>query len=64
MSYTQILLLQVKFSKHYSSLIGSVSSVKTRLSSFGVSQVCSPYSAELSSHSFVTIRISRLFQNK
>jgi len=61
---TQISLLQVKFSRHYSSLIGCGSSVKKRLASVGVSQVCSPYSAQLSSYSFIIIRISKLFHNK
>jgi len=56
---TQISLLQVKFSRHYSSLIGCVSRVKTRLASVGVVQICSPYSAQLSSHSFVIIRIKK-----
>jgi len=66
MSYvnTQISLLEVKFSRIYSSLIGCMSSVKTRLALVGVSQICSPYSAQLSCHSFISIRSSRLFQNK
>jgi len=66
MSYvnTQISLHEVKFSRHYSSLIGCISGVKTRLALVGVSQICSPQSAQLSCHSFVIIRISRLFQNK
>jgi len=38
---TQISLLQEELSMHYSSLIGCMSSVKTRLASVGVSQVCS-----------------------
>jgi len=63
MSYvnTQISLLQLKFSRYYSYLIGCISSVKTRLASVGVSQVYSPYSAHFGGHSFVIIRISRLF---
>jgi hypothetical protein len=66
MSYvnTQISLLQVQFSRHYLFLIGCMPSVKTRLSLVGVSQICSPYSAKLCCHSFVIIRISRLFQYK
>jgi len=46
MSYenTLISVLQVEFFRQYSSLIGCMSSVKTRLDSVGVSQVCSPYS--------------------
>jgi len=65
MSYvnTQISLLQVKFSRHYSSLIGCMSSIKTRLALVEVSQISSPYSAQLSCYSFVIVRISRLFQN-
>ena len=49
MSYvnTQISLLEVKFSRIYSSLIGCMSSVKTRLALVGVSQICSPQSAQL-----------------
>jgi len=39
---TQISLFQVEFSRHYLSLIGCISSVKTLLVSVGVSQVCSP----------------------
>jgi hypothetical protein len=31
---------------------------QTNLVSVGVSEVCSPYSAQLSSHSYVSIRIS------
>ena len=61
---TQISLLQVEFSMHYSSVIGCMSRIKTRLASVGVSQVCSPYSIQLSCYSFVIIRISRLFENK
>jgi len=66
MSYvnTQISLFQVKFSRHFSSLIGCMSSVKTRLALVGVSQICSPYSSQWSCHSFVITRISRLFLNK
>jgi len=66
MSYvkTQISLLQVEFSRHYSSLIGCMSFVKTLVASVEVTQVCSPYSAQLSCYSFVNIRISRLFENK
>jgi len=50
MSYenTQISLHQVEFSRQYMSLIGCMSSVKTRLASVGLSHVCSPYSAQLS----------------
>ena len=50
MSYvnTLISLLQVKFSRHYSSQIGCMSSLKTRLALVGVSQFSSPYSAQLS----------------
>jgi len=50
MSYenTQISLHEVKFSRQYSSLIGCMSSVKSRLASLGLSQTCSPYSAHLS----------------
>ena len=36
-----------------------MSSVTTLLASVGVSQVCSPYSSQLSSYSFVIIRISK-----
>jgi len=61
---TQISLLQVELSMHYSSLIGCMSRIKTRLASVGVSQVCSPCSVQLSCYSFVIIRISRLFENK
>ena len=61
---TQISLLQVELSMHYSSLIGCMSRIKTHLASFGVRQVCSPYSVQLSFYSFVIIRISRLFDNK
>jgi len=46
---TQISLLQVEFTWHYLSLIGCMLSVRTILVSVGVSQVCSPYSAQLSS---------------
>jgi len=60
----QISLIQVKFSRHNSSLIGCMTSVKTRLALVEVSQICSPYSAQLSCNSFVIVRISRLFQNK
>jgi len=61
---TQISLLQVELSMHYSSLIGCMSRIKTRLASVGVSEVCCPCSVELSCYSFVIIRISRLFENK
>jgi len=61
---TQISLLQVELSMHYSSLIGCMSRIKTRLASVGVSEVCSPCSVQLSCYSFVIIRISRLFENK
>jgi len=54
---TQISLLQVEFSRHYLSLIGSILKVKTLLASVGLSQVCSPYSAQLSCYSIVSIRI-------
>jgi len=66
MSYvnTHTSLFQVQFSRHYSSLIGCMSSVKTRLALVGISQICSPHSAQLNCHSYVIIRISRLFQNK
>jgi hypothetical protein len=60
---TQISLLQVEFSMHSSSLIGCMSCVKTRLASFGVGQVCSPYSSQLSCYSFVIIRISILLEH-
>jgi len=40
-----------------------MSSVKKRLASVTLSQVCSPYSAQLRFYSFVIIRISRLFEN-
>jgi len=66
MSYvhTQISLLQVEFSRYYSSLIGWISKCQNT-SSFGCSKSsCSPYSAQLSCYSFVIIRISRLFENK
>ena len=53
---TQISLLQVEFSRHYLSLIGCISRVKTPFASVVVSQVCSPYSAQLSFYSFVSIR--------
>jgi len=55
---TQITLLQVECSSHYFFLIGCMSSVKTLLASVGVSQVCSPYSEQLSCYSFLSIRIS------
>jgi len=61
---TQISLHQVEFSRHFSYQIGCMSSVKTLLVSVGVSQVCSPYSAQLRCYSFVSIRISWLFENK
>ena len=61
---TQISLLQVELSMHYSSLIGCMSRIKTRLASVGVSQFCSPCSVQLSCYSFVIILISRLFENK
>jgi len=61
---TQISLLQVQFSSHYLSPIGCMSSFKTLLASVGVSQVRSPYSAQLIWYSFVIIRISLLFENK
>jgi len=61
---TQISLLHVEFSRHYLSLIGCISNFKTLLASVGVSQVCSPNSAQLICYSFVIIRISWLFQNK
>jgi len=54
---TQILFLQVEYSRHYLFLIGCMSSVKTLLASVGVSQVCSSYSAQLGCYSFVSIRI-------
>ena len=38
-----------------------MSSVTTLLASVVVSQVCSPYSSQLSSYSFVIIRISKTF---
>jgi len=55
---TQISLLQVEFTRHYLSLIGCMLSVKKILVSVGVSQVCSPYSAQLSSYYYVSVRIS------
>jgi len=58
-----ISLFEVQFSRHLSSLIGCMSSVKTRLSSVRLSQVCSPYSAQSRCYSFVIIRISSLFEN-
>jgi len=61
---TQISLLQVELSMHYSSLVGCMSRIKTRLASVWGSQVCIPYSVMLSCYSFVIIRISRLFENK
>jgi len=61
---TQLSFLEVEFSRHYLSLIGCMSSVKTLLASVGVRQVWSPYSAQLSCYSFVSIRISWLFENK
>jgi len=61
---TQISLLQVEFFRHYLSLFGCMSSVKTLLASVGVCQVYSPYSAQLSCYSFVSIRISWVFENK
>jgi len=61
---TQISLLQVELSMHYSSLIGCMSRIKTRLASVGVIQFCSPCSVQLSCYSFVIILISRLFENK
>jgi len=48
---------------HYSSVIGCMTRVETLLASVGVSQICSPYSPQLSCYSFVIIRISRLFKN-
>jgi len=53
---TQISLLQVEFSMHYSFLIGCISSVKKRLAAVGVRQVCGSYSAQLSCFSFIIIR--------
>ena len=50
-------ILRVEFSRHYLSLIGCMWSVKTLLVSVGVSQVCSPYLAQLCCYSFVSIRI-------
>jgi len=66
MSYVnkQILLLQVKFSRYYSSRIGCMSSVKTRLAFVGVNQIYSPYSGQLICHSLVIVRISRLLKKK
>jgi len=55
--YTQISLLQLEFFKHFSSQIDCLSSVKTLLLSAGVSRESSPYSAQLSSYSFLVIRI-------
>ena len=52
---TQISLLQVQFSRHYLSLIGCMSSVKTLLALGGVSQVSSPYSAQLICYYFESI---------
>jgi len=54
---TQISLLHVEFSRHFSYQIGCMSSVTTLLASVVVSQVCSPYSAHLRYYSFVIIRI-------
>jgi len=61
---TQISLLHVDFSRHYLSLFGCMSSVKTLLFLVGLRQVCSPYSAQLRCYSFVSIRISWLFKKK
>jgi len=58
---TKISLFHVEFSRYC--LWSAVCCVKTLLASVGVSQVCSPYSAQLCCYSFVTIRISWLFEN-
>jgi len=60
----QISLFQVEFSRHYLSLIGCMLSVKTLLVSVGVSQVFRPYTLQLSCYSFVSIRISWIFEKK
>jgi len=52
---TQTSLLQVEFSRHFLSLIGCMSSVKTLLALGGVSQNSSPYSAQLIFYSFESI---------
>jgi len=56
--HTQISLLQVEFSKNFSSQIDCISRVKTLPVSVGVSRDSIQYSAQLSSYSFVIIRIS------